>query len=248
MKCKCKCHTSGVVKHIIPCCSMRLRDIVSLSINEALVDSAISKEKIEQDLVVQKLNQTAADSSSKEKDVEEDAVATGAPRRATPADTTQQSAQTQAQPIPPTAPEQIDADSIIDKFNIIRSGRSLSDRDVKDAMKNAFGSMAPGQKQQLYAVLQQIAQIVAPQVDATRSTPPQKEDPVLMQARLKMLNQKAQQNAQPAPQPVVQQTNNVQQVAPQKQKSKDEEDDSPPIKVGAKTSESVKKTLKTLIS
>lgn len=247
MKCKCKCHTSGVVKHIIPCCSMRLRDIVSLSINEALVDSTSSKEKEEQALVVQKLNQTAAVSSSKEKEVEEDAVTSGAPRRATPADTAQQSAQTQVQPPPPTAPEQIDADSIIDKFNIIRSGRSLSDRDVKDAMKNAFGSMAPGQKQQLYAVLQQIAQIVAPQVDATRSTPPQKEDPALMQARLKMLNQKAQQNTQPAQQPVVQ-TNNVQQAAPQKQKSKDEEDDSPPIKVGSKTSESVKKTLKTLIS
>lgn len=162
----------------------------------------------------------------------------------------------QAASIAPVALQQqaelIDADAIIDKFNIIRSGRSLNDRDVRDSLKKFLGSLDKGQQKGLFDVLKQIAQVAAPptaQVDAARLHAPEDEPSPVKDARLKMLQQKFDKEqsqsasapkAAPAPQ---------KKVSQQRVEKDDEsgEDRTPPIKVGSRTSESLFRQMKSVI-
>lgn len=68
------------------------------------------------------------------------------------------------QPGGQNVPEEIDTDSIIEKLNSIRSGRSFRDSAVEEHMNAFFSSLDEAEKKALYAFLTGIAQAVTGEV------------------------------------------------------------------------------------
>lgn len=244
--CKCTCHNGSGIRHVIPCCSVSakpvLRSVVESCVNEAIDSIGAEREKLIQKDFELKLASSAAPSSDKPSRLkEDDPMNTGAPKRATPTgvpDAQQQQQSAQQGEIPSV----IDADAIIDKFNLIRSGKSFNDRDIRDGIKNFLAAMQPQQLKSLFSILQQMGQIVQPAV-APRVQAPAEEPDAMRDARLKMLQQKSNQVS---PQPQLQpQTQPAVEKKPTP-KAPDEED-LPPIRVGMKTTESIKRSMKSVI-
>lgn len=251
MVCVCPCHNSrGSIKHVIPCCipNLRLTEDILKQIAEQSVVDVLDKVKQDQlnlqDKTAKKIDSSTPKGDGKEKlgkEADSDPLNTGAPKRAPGslpgADQQQNPAPQQQKQSPLPQPEQVDADSIIDKFNIIRSGRSLNDKDVKEGVKNYFMSLTPQQRLAVFSVLQQIASIVQPAVDSSRLQAP--EEPKGDQtARLNMLHakQSSMTNApqQPTSQPVAAP---APPAAPQQSKpaAQSEEDRTPPVRVKRKS-------------
>ncbi len=259
--CACECHLGKMQKqHIIPCCSKAnssqrfteasMRKLVESSIDDAIAakkldDEALRQKFLQRD-VEEKLKASAYSGDSKKDDLEEDdPMNTGAPKRAQPTGVpaAQQITQAPQAPQQQTTPQVIDPDAIIDKLNIIRSGKSLNDKDIRDAAKSFLAAMGPQQLKALFGVLQQMGQIVQPAVPPRVQAPPE-EPSAVRDARLQMLQQKSNEQPAPAaPQPAPQQA-----VQPQRKKEKpDEEDITPPIRVGVRTSEAMKRNMKLLL-
>lgn len=244
MVCKCACHRISNIRHVIPCCvshlkisESMLKSITELSVNDAISQQRQDREALRQKAIQDELESKLQQSTSpgkKEKDLDEDDPNAATPTRPAGSQQTQATNQAAAQP------QMIDADAIIDKFNIIRSGRSLNDRDIRDATKQYLGSLTPQQLKAVFGILQQMGQIVQPNV-APRVQAPPEEPSAMKNARLAMLQSK--QSAPPtAPAPTPQiQSQPAKRVVP---KADEEEDDTPPIKVGIKTTESIKKQMK----
>lgn len=134
----------------------------------------------------------------------------------------------------------ITSTSIIDKFNIIRSGRSMSDRDIADAMERYLDSLPDVERRTTLSVLQGIGRIVAPNVDVGRmEKPPEKAEPPGQQsARLAMLQRHREDAQAPRDQP---------RQRPAPEEDEEDEDRSPPIRVGGRTSESVRAKMKLML-
>ena len=65
--------------------------------------------------------------------------------------------------IKPTEDEVVEADfqAVVDKVNILRSGKSLKDEDVRVALNDYFDQLQPGEQQALYVFLNSMSQIVS---------------------------------------------------------------------------------------
>ena len=253
-ECNCPCHRVPSMRHIIACCSgspfrfdpQELKDLVENVVSDAVRDTDDAIEKKRQQALQRDIEQRANISTEKgtdEKEVErelsDDPLNTGAPKRAAPGIDPQQAAPAASPQAPQQGPQgPIDADAIIDKFNIIRSGRSLNDRDIRDMMKQYLGSLTPGQMQATFGILQKIAGIVQPAVPPRTQAPPQ-EPSAITNARLQMLQQKQagekQQQAQP-PQASAPAAAPPPRAAKPPPDEEEEERDLPPIRVGPRES------------
>lgn len=262
--CTCACHSIKGITHVIPCCVSDFRTLETTikPIVESAVSDIISVSKRDAEAKRQKEIQAAverdvkavadADDSNgpqKMRAEDENPLGQGAPKRDAQTPAVPNAQQDMKQPAERPAAEQIDADAIIDKFNIIRSGRSLNDKDIKDMMKKYLGSLSDSQRGAVFGILQRIGTIVAPAVDAQRLHAPPEEPSAVKDARLQMLQQKrtAEKDAQgqgavaqrvePSKKPA---DMGVAQDASRK-RDDDEEDNTPPIRVGVKASEAVKR-------
>jgi hypothetical protein len=89
-----------------------------------------------------------------------------------------------AAPAPPAAPtdvpqEPITVEDIIVKLNIVRSGRSTKDSDVKRELEEYIGQFNEDEKQALVAFLEGLGQILTSGVDSDDAVDPQ--DPYSLQ-------------------------------------------------------------------
>lgn len=269
-RCRCQCHTNPRVRHVTPCCQPIpritdgfLRQIVEASIGDAMAAKKLEvqadEERLKQATLTHKINQTVGSGDDKEdsleKELEKSAPTGGAPKRG---------AALAGAEIPDAPPatqrgnDEINGDSIIDKFNIIRSGHSMNDRDIRDRLQQYLGSLTQSQRNAVFAILKNIGGIVAPAAPLARTQAPQEEPTAVQNARLQMLKQKqtGEQPSQPAPQ---QQAQQPQEPAPRTANAAprraaqppaeepDEEDTSPPIRVGRRATESVKARMKLLL-
>ena len=65
-------------------------------------------------------------------------------------------------PTTPTVEDVVDAtvDDIVDKLNMLRSGKSTKDNEVRDQLASYWDGLQPGEKQSLYAYLTGLTQIM----------------------------------------------------------------------------------------
>jgi hypothetical protein len=262
MTCRCRCHDDPSIKHLIACCSgsFKISEHALREIIEATVGDALSRQRMDAEAQRQNAIQRDIEAKIQASDVNagnkkdkfateagNDPTNTGAPVRGVNP-TTQSDQHTNIAPQVAT-PQMIDADAIIDKFNIIRSGRSLNDRDIRDLMKKYFGSLAPQQLQAIFSVLQKIGSIVAsPQVDANRLKAPPEEPTAIKNARLAMLRKKYDTEHSKTDALMTQaQSVDVPSTDEEAETEENEEDNSPPIRVGSRTAESVKLKMKLLL-
>jgi hypothetical protein len=89
-----------------------------------------------------------------------------------------------AAPTSPAAPtdapqEPITVEDIIDKLNIVRSGRSTKDSDVKRELEEYIGQFSEDEKQALIAFLEGLGQILTSGVDSDDAADPR--DPYSLQ-------------------------------------------------------------------
>ena len=84
-------------------------------------------------------------------------------------------------PAAPTATERppITVEEIIDKLNIVRSGRSTKDSDVRRELEEYVGQFSEEEKQALVAYLEGLGQILTSGVDSEDAVDPQ--DPYALQ-------------------------------------------------------------------
>lgn len=259
--CTCLCHSMKGITHAIPCCvsdfrtlEATIRPIVESAVSDIVRISrhdAEAKRQKEIQAAVERDVKAVADADDSQgiqkiRAEDENPLSQGAPKRDTQSPAVPNAQQDMKQPAEQQS-EQIDADAIIDKFNIIRSGRSLNDRDIKDLMKKYLGSLSDSQRGAVFGILQRIGSIVAPAVDAQRLHAPPEEPSAVKDARLQMLQQKrtAEKDVKnvvaPAPEPKAQTTQTQVQSKSSQKHNDDEEDNSPPIRVGGRTSEALKR-------
>lgn len=87
-----------------------------------------------------------------------------------------------AQVVDQTATQQpITAEDIIDRLNIVRSGRSTKDGDVKREMEEYIAQFSEDEKTALLAFLEGLGQILTSGVDSADATDPQ--DPYALQIK-----------------------------------------------------------------
>ena len=81
----------------------------------------------------------------------------------------------------PAAQQPITAEDIIDRLNIVRSGRSTKDGDVKREMEEYIAQFSEDEKTALLAFLEGLGQILTSGVDSADATDPQ--DPYALQIK-----------------------------------------------------------------
>lgn len=86
--------------------------------------------------------------------------------------------------------DDVSADVIIDKLNVIRSGRSLGDRDVEQRFGTYVSGLSDPEKVALYGYLKSIGQIVAQGVQGGSVKEPDDEPYDVKMKRLKDLEQR----------------------------------------------------------
>lgn len=269
MPCKCPCHSNPHARHIVACCerpsaAVSLRNIVEASVGQALELSRLAdeaeREKMRQDRLEAAIDSSVGASDDRDK-LELEADPTGAPTRGgsldVPTGQQQEPPPEQARQSQTAKPEDVDSDAVIDKFNIIRSGRSMNDRDISAAMKKMIDGMKPEQRMAIFSVLSQIGKIVAPTVDSSRLTKPPEEPTAVQAARLDML-QKRRQDRESSAQKRANDVSTavVDKQAPQRApetpppaepEERGVEDTSPPIRVGKRTAEGLRAKMKQLL-
>lgn len=251
---------------------------LSRLLNEAVVSSvekALELQKLEKQAEIEQAKQvrledeiSATVGAGKERDrepltpeKEADEPALDAPQRAT-LDLPGREPQTDAAPAQASQPDQpqskkpdakeIDAAAIIDKFNIIRSGRSMNDRDISSAMSKFVNSLRPEQRSAMFSVLAKIGSIVAPQADASRLTKPPEEPSAIQAARVQMLQKRREDSETAAKNRVATAAPQVSpepppESTPEAPEDEEPEDLSPPIRVGKRTAESISAKMKHLL-
>lgn len=242
-----------------------LSEIVAASVEDAIemsrLEDEAERERVKQSSIEDRIASTAGagkddpDSMGKEADAPTrgDNASLDMPGREPPEQAEPQARQSQQ----PDA-EDIDAGALIDKFNIIRSGRSMNDRDISTAMTKLINAMRPEARSALFSALSQVGKIVAPTVDATRLNKPPEEPTAVQAARLQMLQKRRQDREQAADKRAADVSNAVvDEPAPQRSErpppedldepKRGAEDLSPPIRVGRRTAESAHVRMKQLL-
>lgn len=159
--------------------------------------------------------------------------------------------------------QEIDAEAVIDKFNIIRSGRSMNDNDISSALQKMLNGLDANTRATLFKVLQNVATVVAPAVDASRMTKPPEEPSAVQNARLQMLQKRRQDRENAADSRVANASKEIAvndaperkaELEPELEPSQDDqtqqdeiEDTSPPIRVGKRTAEGIQRRVKLLM-
>lgn len=87
-------------------------------------------------------------------------------------------------------PEDITVDAVIDKLNIIRSGRSLKDAEVSEQMDEYIRGLDDAQRVALYGFMKSIGQIVAADVSGDAVKEPEDEPYDVKMKRVHGLEQK----------------------------------------------------------
>lgn len=130
----------------------------------------------------------------------------------------------------PAGTDNVTSTSLIDKFNIIRSGRSMNDRDVADALERYLDGLPDIERRTMLSVLQGIGGIVAPGQDVGRLEKPEKQEPPgQQQARLAMLQRHRQSSASGTPPPPG--APPTPRPSPEEPEDREREDRSPPVRV-----------------
>jgi hypothetical protein len=247
--CSCECHRGGRIQHVIPCCERAtrvetfLRTVVEASIDDALklsdLEREAEREKQRQAALEDRIEKTVGGGSSKSHKNEDDPIVGGAPKRDALAGSTGSEAPAQSEPEEPAG--EIDAEAIIDKFNIIRSGRSMNDRDISTAIQKFMGTLKPEQRKAVFQVLAQIGKIVQPNVDTTRLTKPPEEPSAVQAARVQMLQKRREDRedaaqrhtaAQDAPQRSAPKPTATPRADEPKENDEEKDKEAPPIRVG----------------
>lgn len=83
----------------------------------------------------------------------------------------------QANPGAAEAPKQFDVDTLIERLNVIRGGKSFSDPEVYGQLTSKYKEMSDADKGVIDTFLQEIGKIVI-QVDAQATSPAQGQPPV----------------------------------------------------------------------
>lgn len=254
-----------------------LNEVVKASVEQALefsrLEDEAEREKIKQANLEDRIAATVGHGEDKHTSVkaEEDPATVGGPTRGQaldipgrdqPPEKQQASA---GQSGEKHQAQEIDADAIIDKFNIIRSGRSMNDRDISSSMTALINKLTPEQRSGIFTMLSNIGKLVAPAVDSSRLTKPPEEPSAVQNARLQMLQKRRQDREQaaekraedvsssvaekPAPERA---PGSVPEPEPRHREEEEEdvygtEDTSPPIRVGKRTAESIRVKMKQLL-
>lgn len=252
--------------------SKLLNEIVNASIEDALTMSRLEaeaeREKKRQVSLEDEISKTVgsgkSDRSSLGSEADEDVTAGGPtreksldlPSRSSPPESKEKSAGSDE-----VSSDEIDADAIIDKFNIIRSGRSMNDRDISTAMTKLINTLKPDQRSTMFKLLQHVGTIVAPNVDSGRLTKPPEEPSAITAQRLQML-QKRREDRENAAQRHASSATATKETSPASDVGTEErpssrppedldqdnvEDTSPPIRVGKRTAESIRMKLKQIL-
>lgn len=241
-----------------------LKEIVDSSVKDAMqltkLDDEAWREKVRQARLEDTIAQTVghAEKETKGAAKEEDPQTAGGPTRDLDVDAGAQKAPPEGSPTP--AAGEIDAAAIIDKFNIIRSGRSMNDKDISQGLQKFLGTLRPEQRQAMFSILQNVSKIVAPTVDSNRLQKPAEEPSAIQAARVQMLQKRREDGESAA---ATREKNQSAALAPEEPQAapkraapmpqatppeEDEiEDTSPPIRVGKRTAESLRVKMKQLL-
>lgn len=154
-----------------------LEKLVEISVEEA-VAPILENERARQDAVITAAEPFAASESEKAEDddveeaedpaEEEEAKAKKDTTSLGSADKTKKKAE-----VP--GPEEVmsaDLSDIVTKLNVMRSGKSLKDEDVKTALADYFESLSAGEKQSLYVFLSGLSQIMSSGVSGKAAPDP----------------------------------------------------------------------------
>jgi hypothetical protein len=219
-----------------------LREIIEASIEQALelsrLDSEAEREKLRQKMLSDKVDAEVGSRKESEKKQleadEDDVVGKDAPTRAKPPEgqDTQSKDADKADKKSDIDPKDIDADALIDKFNIIRSGRSMNDREISTALTKYINSLQPSIRSTLFDVIKNVAHVVAPGADTERLTKPPEEPTAVQNARLQMLQKRREDKEKAAEKRELELFTSKTQTTGGKPPEK--EDVSPPVKVGKK--------------
>jgi hypothetical protein len=157
-----------------------LEKLVELSVNEAL-DPILENERVRQSSVVsasEPFKASASEKAEQEDDVDE-AEDSEPEDKAEPKkkkDTTNLgSANKEKKKALVPGPEEVmsaDLGDIITKLNVMRSGKSLKDNDVKVALGDYFDSLSSGERQSLYVFLSGLSQIMSSGVSGKAAPDP----------------------------------------------------------------------------
>ena len=199
-----------------------LHEVVKVSMDSAFRDEQLQKEKEEEARRQERLQTSIQDNPKQQQNEEEIDQEVDVPQEQ-----------------PDNNPEQeVTFDSIQDRLNIIRSGKSLDDREIKDEMEKYLNGLKDSEKIALFSFLKSIGQIVAHEASGHAVKDPDEEPYDVKMKRVKGLeqNRKEKENLHRDRQ-------NKQVSKDQKMKS-DREDRSPPISVGKRVPESVYHSMK----
>lgn len=187
--------------------------IVETATRLSLIEALGSEE--EEKLKQKQLEDELADLKSGEKKSKKDEVDEGEEPEAKSDD-----AQTPT-PATPTVEEVTEAtiDDIVDKLNMLRSGKSTKDEEVRDQLAAYWDGMQPGEKQSLFAYLTGLTQIMTAGAVGADATDPSSVG-IKINARPK--NKDQEERSEPA----------EDLGDEQKEDSKSEEVDAAPIVVG----------------
>jgi len=97
----------------------------------------------------------------------------------------------------PVSQQPITAEDIIDRLNIVRSGRSTKDGDVKREMEEYIAQFSEDEKTALLAFLEGLGQILTSGVDSADATDPQ--DPYALQIKKSLSASTANATKTPTP-------------------------------------------------
>lgn len=153
------------------------------------------------------------------------------------------------------SPSSINVDAIIDKLNIVRSGRSTKDKEIKTQMDSYVKNLDDAERVALYGFLKGLGDIMASNVPASKAKEPDDEPYGIKMKRVKDLEVKRKEEDKQKEQDVAAADKALvakkeQETAPKEttpEEISSEEDTTPPIRAGQKTSEAVRRKMKSLL-
>ena len=156
-----------------------LKEIVNLSVGDAIRDKQLDDQG-EEERRRQERMRSSIDASVQDKMPEADEeIASGDPSSRNNPDNGAPK-RSEEEPPPPEndeisdepPPEEVTLDAVQDKLNIIRSGKSLDDSEIKEEMQKYIDELEESEKVALYSFLKAIGQIVAQDVSGDRVKEP----------------------------------------------------------------------------
>lgn len=143
----------------------------------------------------------------------------------------------------------VTTDAVIDRLNVIRSGKSLKDKNVGTEMERYINDLNDNEKIALYSYLKAIASIVVADVDGKDAPEPKEEPYDIRMKRVKDLELKRKEKKEKTRLSGKEMDKRIKNVktAPTRVSSGSKENTKPPISVGSRASESVKREMKQLL-